>query len=83
MDFGNNNNIFNFPSNTIQNYTNNFQNKNEIVRGQPATLFNKNNNNNDVNMNFNNNLNDNNKTILSPLNISLDYDNIFIFQKMK
>ena len=80
LDSGNNNNIFNFPSNTIQNYTNNFQNKNEkeneIVRGQPATLFNKNNNNNDVNMNFNNNLNDNNKTILSPLNISLDYDNI-------
>ena len=76
LDFGNNNNIFNFPSNIIQNYTNNFQNKNEIVREQPSTLFNKNNNNNDVNMNFNNNLNDNNKTILSPLNISLDYDNI-------
>ena len=74
LDFGNNNNIFNFASNIIQNY--NFQNKNEIVRGQPSTLFNKNNNNNDVKINFNNNLNDNNKPILSPLNISLDYDNI-------
>ena len=74
-----NNNIFNFSSNIIQNYSNNSQTKNEndIFGKPPITPFNENNNNNDLNMSLNHILNDSiNRPMLSPLNFPLEYGNI-------
>ena len=74
-----NSNIFNFPSNIIQNEFKNPQNKSayEILGRQAITPFIK--SNNSLNMSLNDNLNNNipsNRPLLSPMNFNPVLDNI-------